>query len=266
MGASLDWLHQLRHPRHCYAVCAIPRSGSNLLTDGLHATQHAGRPKQFFLHTFEARYGAKHGLDPEINYAAYVSGIVNKEVSSNGVFGFKLMSWYLERFLGRLRATKEFGMATTPDVQLLQNAFPHLRFIRIVRRNKLRQAISKARAAQTGVWKITAGKTNGRDAQFNRELIVQCLRDGEHQEAIWNRFFERAAVDAYAVHYEELCEDYEVTLRRVLDFLRIPVPPHVTIGSPRTIRQADAVSDDWERRFQASAVTATEPERVLSHV
>ena len=47
--------HNLRHPRRCYVVCAIPRSGSNLLTDGLHATRRAGRPKQFFLAGFEAR-------------------------------------------------------------------------------------------------------------------------------------------------------------------------------------------------------------------
>lgn len=265
MGALLDWLHPLRPPRRCYAVCAIPRSGSNLLTDGLYTTQHAGRPKQFFLHTFEARYGAKHGLDPEANYAAYLRGIVNKEVTSNGVFGFKLMSWYLERFLGRLRTTEEFGAATTSDVELLQNAFPHLRFVRIVRRNKLRQAISKARAAQTGVWKITAGRTNGRDAQFNRELIAQCLRDGEHQEVIWDRFFARAAVDAYTVYYEELCENYEETLRRVLDFLSIP-PRHVTIGSPRTIRQADAISDDWERRYQPVTAAPQKPAPLLSHV
>ncbi|PYL82658.1 MAG: hypothetical protein DMF21_01840 [Verrucomicrobia bacterium] len=70
--------HNLRHPRRCYVVCAIPRSGSNLLTDGLHATRRAGRPKQFFLAGFEAGYAAKHALDPAHDYAAYVRGIVNR--------------------------------------------------------------------------------------------------------------------------------------------------------------------------------------------
>ncbi len=90
--------HKLRHPRRCYVVCAIPRCGSNLLTDGLHATRRAGVPKQFFLAKFESRYGADHGLDPANDYAAYVRGMVHAKTTSNEVFGFKLMSWYLDDF------------------------------------------------------------------------------------------------------------------------------------------------------------------------
>ena len=55
--------HKLRHPRRCYVVCTIPRSGSNLLTDGLRATRQAGMPKQFFLPKSEDRYGAELGVE-----------------------------------------------------------------------------------------------------------------------------------------------------------------------------------------------------------
>src|SRR2546426_11219918 len=103
--------HNLRHPRRCYVVCAIPRSGSNLLTDGLHATHQAGRPKQFFLEKFEADYGAKHGLDPAKNYAGDVGGIISAKTTPNEVFGFELMGWDLAGFLGRLRETRAFGRA-----------------------------------------------------------------------------------------------------------------------------------------------------------
>ncbi|PYK41136.1 MAG: hypothetical protein DME60_04855 [Verrucomicrobia bacterium] len=144
--------HKLRHPLRCYVVCAIPRCGSNLLTDGLHATRRAGVPKQFFLAKFESRYGADHGLDPVSDYAAYVHGIVQAKTTSNEVFGFKLMSWYLDDFLLRLRGAHVFGDAGTGDLELLQNAFPRLRFVHVVRRHKLRQALSTARALQTGLW------------------------------------------------------------------------------------------------------------------
>ena len=150
--------HKLRHPRRCYVVCAIPRCGSNLLTDGLHATRRAGVPKQFFLAKFESRYGADHGLDPASDYAAYVRGIVQSKTTSNEVFGFKLMSWYLDDFLSRLRGAGVFGDAGTSDLDLLQNAFPRLRFVHVVRRHKLRQALSTARALQTGLWKVQEGK------------------------------------------------------------------------------------------------------------
>jgi trehalose 2-sulfotransferase len=248
--------HNLRHPRRCYVVCAIPRSGSNLLTDGLHATRQAGRPKQFFLAKFEADYGGKHGLDPAKDYAGYVRGIISAKTTSNEVFGFKLMSWYLDDFLSRLRATHAFGDARTGDLRLLRNAFPRLQFVHVFRRHKLRQALSKARAVQTGLWKVQKGKTIQREPQFDAELIEQCLRDAEQQEKTWEYFFRRIGVNPFRVQYESLCQHYETTIREVLDFLRIPLPRRTRIGPPVTVRQADEISRAWEERFVAERSAA----------
>ena len=241
--------HNLRHPRRCYVVCAIPRSGSNLLTDGLHATRRAGRPKQFFLAAFEAGYAAKHSLDPVNDYAGYVRGIVKAKATSNELFGFKLMSWYLEDFLQRLRETRAFGHQGTSDLDLLQNAFPGLQFVHTFRRNKLRQALSKARAVQTDLWKVKDGKTARREPRFDPELIERCLRDGEEQEKIWQNFFYRVGIEPFRVEYEKLCTDYEQTIHGVLDFLKISLPRRARIGPPVTVKQADEVSRAWEERF-----------------
>jgi len=248
--------HKLRHPRRCYVVCAIPRSGSNLLTDGLHATRQAGRPKQFFLEKFEADYGAKHGLDPAKDYAGYVRGIISAKTTSNEVFGFKLMSWYLDNFLIRLRATRAFGDAGTGDLKLLRNAFPRLQFVHVVRRHKLRQALSTARALQTGLWKVQKGKTIQREPRFDAELIEQCLKEGQRQEKAWECFFQRIGVNPFRVEYEKLCQDYEGTIRAVLDFLRISLPRRTRIGPPVTVRQADNISRAWEERFVAERSAA----------
>jgi len=248
--------HNLRHPRRCYVVCAVPRSGSNLLTDGLHATRQAGRPKQFFLAKFEADYGAKHGLDPAKDYAGYVRGIISAKTTSNEVFGFKLMSWYLDDFLSRLRGTDAFGDAGTSDLELLRKAFPRLQFVHVFRRHKLRQALSKARAVQTGLWKLQKGKTTQREPQFDAELIEQCLKDGRRQESIWQCFFQQIGIDPFRVEYEKLCQDYEGTIRAVLDFLRISLPRRTQIGPPVTVRQADDISRAWEERFVAERSAA----------
>jgi LPS sulfotransferase NodH len=243
--------HNLRHPRRCYVVCAIPRSGSNLLTDGLHATRRAGRPKQFFLRKTEPEFAAAHQLDLSTGFAAYIRDIARLTATSNEVFGFKLMSWYLGDFLGRLRETSDFGGAEASDLELMRNAFPRLQFVHVVRRHKLRQALSKARAAQTGLWKVQEGKTVQQEPQFDADLIEQCLRDGEQQEQTWECFFQRIGVDPFRVEYEKLCEDYEATIRAVLDFLQISLPRGQRIGPPVTVRQADEISDVWEERFLA---------------
>lgn len=241
--------HKLRHPRRSYVICTIPRSGSNLLTDGLRATRRAGMPKQFFLPKFETRYGLELGLDPLSDYPGYVRGIVNTKTTANQVFGFKLMSWYLDDFLARLRDSRAFGDAATDDLALLQNAFPRIRFVHIHRRHKLRQALSTARALQTGIWKVKNGEMEEHEPQFDAELIEQSLREGERQEEIWHRFFQRLGIEAFEVQYEELCQDYERTIHGVLDFLQISLPHGARIGPPVTIRQADEISRIWEERF-----------------
>src|SRR5437868_15429584 len=128
----------LRHPRRCYVLCAVARSGSNLLTDALRETGRAGQPKQFFSELFQSGYGAKYGLDPASDYAGYVRGVINATATSNGVFGFKLMGWSLQGFLSRLRGTGQFSSADAPDLDVLCSAFPRLQFIRMIRRDKLR--------------------------------------------------------------------------------------------------------------------------------
>jgi len=251
--------HKLRHPRRCYVVCTIPRSGSNLLTDGLRDTRRAGMPKQFFLSKAESRYAAELGIDATADYAAYVRGVVNTKTTRNEVFGFKLMSWYLDDFLTRLRDTRGFGDAATADLTLLGNAFPRLRFVHIHRHHKLRQALSTARALQTGVWKVRNGTTAIQEPQFDAELIEQSLREAERQENTWVDFFQRLDIEPFRVQYEQLCWDYEATIRGVLDFLEISLPRGARIGPAVTIRQADEISRLWEERFLAERPSAYSP-------
>ncbi|MGE5213613.1 MAG: Stf0 family sulfotransferase [Nitrospirota bacterium] len=249
--------HKLRHPRRCYVVCTIPRSGSNLLTDGLRDTRRAGMPKQFFLPKAESRYGAELGIDPAADYAAYVAAIVNTKITRNEVFGFKLMSWYLDDFLTRLRMAYAFGNSS--DLELLHSAFPRLRFIRIVRLHKLRQALSTARALQTGLWKVQEGKRVLREPEFDPDLIEQSLHEAERQDKLWDHFFRRIGIKPFEVEYEKLCQDYERTVRAVLNFLRIKLPAGERVGPPVTTRQADEISRLWEERFIAERPSAYSP-------
>lgn len=208
-------------------------------------------PKQFFLPKDESRYAAELGVNAATDYAAYVRDIVNSKTTHNGVFGFKLMSWYLGDFLMRLRGTRSFGDATANDITLLRNAFPRLHFVRIRRRHKLRQALSTARALQTGLWKVQKGQTTTREPEFDPQLIEQSLHEAQRQEKIWDRFFQQNGIEPFEVEYEGLCQDYENTIRSALAFLNISLPRGTRIGPPVTIRQADDISRMWEERFVA---------------
>ena len=230
-----------------------------MLTDGLRDTRRAGVPKQFFLPKSEARYAGGLGIDPAVDYCAYVRGIVNTKTTRNEVFGFKLMSWYLQDFIDRLRGAHGFGNSTTTDLELLLNAFPRLRFVRIVRRHKLRQALSTARALQTGLWKVQKGKSTLREPEFDPDLIEQSLHEAERQEKLWDDFFQRIGIKPFEVEYEKLCRDYEETICAVLNFLGLKLPPGTRVGPPVTTRQADEISRIWEKRFIAERPSAYSP-------
>jgi len=223
-------------------------------------------PKQFFLAKFESRYGADHGLDPANDYAAYVRGIVHAKTTSNEVFGFKLMSWYWTIFLIRLRGARVFGDAGTGDLDLLQNAFPRLRFVRVVRRHKLRQALSTARALQTGFGKCKREKPLCANRSSTPELIEQCLKEGERQEELWQSFFQRIGVDPFHVEYESLCEDYEATIRTVLDFLRIPLPRDARIGPAQRLDKPMKFHASGKNAFSRSARPRVPRASVARHV
>jgi len=232
-------------------LCAVARSGSNLLADGLVQVRRAGRPGQYFLPQNEARTAHDHGIDPKANFAAYIRDVVSAMATANGIFGFKVMGWYLEKFLARIRGTGVFGDGATPELEMLGRAFPHLQFLQILRRNKMRQAISKARALQTGLWKIQEGKKPVADPQFDPQLIARCLEDVRREDNIWSQFFTRIGVAPFRMEYEELCRDYEASIRAVLDFLQVRLPRRIKITAPITIPQTDALSDQWEERYLA---------------
>jgi LPS sulfotransferase NodH len=235
-------------------VCAIARTGSNLLCDGLHATRRAGRAQQYFLPKFEEGLGNKYRLDPQKDFAGYVRGVIEAASFGNRVFSFKVMAWYLQSFLDRLRGTGAFGSGS--DLRVLRTAFPRLQFVQILRRNKVQQAISKARAIQTGLWKIQQGREAGREPEYDGALIDKCLKDVHRDEGIWREFFAREKITPFPVWYEDLCANYEAVLLSVLDFLKIKLPRGASIEPPRTIRQADAVSAEWERRWMESNQSA----------
>jgi len=246
--------HRWRHPQRSYLICGIARSGSNLLSDGLRETGRAGRPNQFFLPAFEDYFRGRHQLAADIPFAAYVQRMIKDTSTSNEVFGFKLMGWYLRDFLARMRHTGAFSQEETSDTEMLSNAFPRLRFIEIIRREKLRQAISKARALQTGLWKVQPGRTGSGPIEFDGDLITRCLGEAETEEKIWSEFFSRNALQPFRVEYEELCQNYERTIRGILDFLQIKLP-RGKINQPVTVRQTDATSEEWEQRYLAANAT-----------
>ena len=122
------------NPIVSYMVCSIPRSGSSLLCELLCATGRAGAPTEFFDATLMKEFSTAWQVE---SFEQYLDALLRKKTSPNGVFGVKV---HYGQFIDA------FGDA---DVTGL---FPNLRFIYIRRQDHVRQAVSYARAEQTGQW------------------------------------------------------------------------------------------------------------------
>ncbi|MBA3882651.1 MAG: hypothetical protein H0X73_08045 [Chthoniobacterales bacterium] len=145
----------------------------------------------------------------------------------------------------------------------MQKALPHLKFIYIRRRDRLRQAISKARALQSDMWRSDAPAAPAGEPEFDAGLISHCILDVTREEEIWSDFFARNGIEPFRLEYEDFARHYERSLAAALDFLSIRLPHSVKLTPPRTERQADAISAEWEARYKALSAKRSE---LLSYV
>ncbi len=154
---------------------------------------------------------------------------------------------YLHDFADLLRGIDGFGDLPVP--RLLERAFANLRYVRVTREDKPRQAVSLWKAVQTQAWNSEAAARA--EPRYDAEAIRHLVRQLIAHDASWKGYFTGLGVEPLVVTYEELAEAHEPVLRRVLEHLEIPWPEGHEVGAPRLRVQADEMSEDWVRRFNA---------------
>lgn len=198
-----------------YLVAATQRSGSTLLCRALADTGVAGRPEEYFLtgppEAFPPGWKFwEHGIfaqpHGEMDREGYLELVFRLGTTPNGVFGAKLMwnnvpwvlqkLWELPRFAGLDRA------------ETLHALFPDLHVIRLTRRDRIRQAVSWARAAQDGVWVVsdTEPAAPAAPPNYDHEFIAgleALLAEGEHG---WPGLCAELGVTPLDILYEELVD------------------------------------------------------------
>jgi LPS sulfotransferase NodH len=265
-----------------YLVCATPRSGSTLLCHLLDRTGIAGHPEEYFEalrhsgiprrpHEYfdptrhanlierlafrempETEDRTPHPLWTPETYGRYLSWALVQGTTPNGVFGAKLMWGYLGDFAELLRGID--GFTGLPLPQLLDAAFPDLRYVQVTRRDKVRQAVSLWKAVQTQAWRRdrdsdSTERPAAAEPVFSFRAINYLVRLLTAHDAAWDAYFLGLGSEPVKVTYEELAEAPDAVIRRVLEGLGIPAPDDLALGPPQLSVQADARSEEWVRRF-----------------
>jgi LPS sulfotransferase NodH/glycosyltransferase involved in cell wall biosynthesis len=234
-------------PGQAYLICATPRSGGNLLCEALTNTGVAGFPDEGF---FPAGDRVLDEAD-HANLWRVLAARLEARTTPNGVFGTKLFLTDLERLLTRLRSTS--GRENPAAFDLLVPLFPRLRLVRLIRRDRLRQAISRLRADLEGRWKGVGPDPMPVRIRLTAASIRRTLATVDAEEAQWDGFLARWPEPPVVVFYEDLAADYEKTARSVVAALGVDVPDPIVFGERRMVAQADALTDRWVAHMRRPA-------------
>ncbi len=231
-----------------YLLCATPRCGGYLLFEALENTGLAGIPGEYFWDDKEwtKKFGA-------MDYADFLNKVIENSTTPNGVFGTKLMWGYFENFIGKVRQTPAFIRRDLSPNTVLSELFPNLNYIWIMRRDKVRQAVSFWKGLQTCIWWKRVGEPVpklGKEPEYNFDAIDYLVQEIVFHEAAWQAYFSQYEITPFTVIYEDLVQHYEKTAIRILDWLKISYPDNLVFGERRLLKQADSVSEDWVERYR----------------
>jgi trehalose 2-sulfotransferase len=254
-GPAYDLPPSREAPRS-YVIASLPRSGSTLLSRALWDSGVAGAPGEYFnprhmADLFE-RWGRFHAFGiarlltsgpstwrrtttlKSMPLQDYVGELRRTRSTPNGVFGVKLHYGHLERSFLR----------TGLDVE---QVLGRPRWIWMVRRDHVRQAVSYVRALQTKAWR--SDSRAHQEPHYDFERIARRLADFETRERAWESWLASRGIEPLRILYETFAANYEPTVRGVLRYLGIPDADRIPVSRPPLERQADDLTEQWVERF-----------------
>jgi LPS sulfotransferase NodH len=228
--------------RSSYFVCGTPRCGSWMLCGLLASTGVAGRPHEWFWRDTEEANRRAWGVSDDSEYVARVR---EAGTTPNGVFGAKLMWAQVDDLIARLR---RLGDAASPKALIAQH-FPRPSFVWIEREDIAAQAVSWAKAIQTGRWHHWDSPSPQAAPTFDRRRIETLAAEVAEGNEGWRAWFATNEIDPLAVRFEDLISDPVGVTRTVLGFLGIAA--HDAPVTELTVRTSDRLNEEWLQRFRA---------------
>ncbi len=254
-GPSWD-LKASRLPCRTWCVAAVPRTGSTLLCRAVWDTQRVGAPKEY-LNPMQLR-DWRHRLDPsptqrwvhgllrgpapaalnlghwsDETLMAYLDRLRRRRTGPTGWFGLKIHHHHFARWFGN-RDPEDF--------------LGPIRWVTITRRDKVAQAVSWARAVQTGRW--AAHQRGWAPPLYDEGAIRRRLMEIERQEVAWSLWLRSRGLQPLELIYEDVVADLGGAVRSVLQHLG--ESPSDLVVRPGMQRQADATSQEWIARYRRS--------------
>lgn len=234
-----------------YIIASTPRTGSTLLCRALWSTQLAGAPKEY-LNPMQVR-------DWNVRQRDWLRALPYRPLRGPLLGLLRFRPWTDERLRSQLEwiRTHRSGQHWLGlkihwhhyqqifRGRTIEDWLGEVVWIRISRRDRLRQSISWVRALQTNQW--ASSQRSLRTPRYSRRQIAHRLQLIEQHEHQWDKIL--AEQTALHLQYEDVANDLHGSVEQVLRTLNIPMPVF-TLGQDEPMRrQSDEINDAWTRRY-----------------
>lgn len=230
--------------RKSYIVASTDRSGSTFLCSMLWRTGVLGAPAEYWNNrnrTKSKTIGVQMMERLEASSPDdYLTKLLACRTSANGVFGVNVHYF-------------DFEEALSLHPKMLERLLP-LTYIYIRREDKIAQAVSMVKAAQTGAW-VSLANPKSENLQYDRDLISRCLSFVEQQDRGWARWFEQNNISPFVVIYESFAAHPSIIVRSITELLGVQSDPPQQVLTPQFDKQSDDISREWITRYRRETET-----------
>ncbi len=233
-----------------YIICATPRSGSTLLCDLLAGTGRTGAPNSFYRRQSIPNWVRRWGLDPDAPgfERTYLEVARQMGTAGTGMFGMRQM-WDHKASMDAVFARLFPDLS---ELDRLRYAFGTIRFLYLRRDDLVAQAVSRAKAEQSGLWHQHADGTAReqvgirREPTYDRTQIAMFVAEAEADNQQWEDWFTAYDIEPLRLTYETLSADPQETLDRIMADFGLDQ----AVATVKSQKLSDAVSGDWIERFR----------------
>ena len=238
-------------PDAAYAICTLPRSGSYLLSEALASTELAGYPAEYLNQNHDDYFRRLLGERKFADYSIVFDTMLRVGTTQNGMFAIKVLWFHLEEMRRRFAAIGQFRGHAGLDI--FRGLMPPTRYVRLIRRNKLRQAISYMRAARSKIWYVSEDAAERPVPADSEPLDIEKLHKWkgklEAWEGDWDNALAGIGAEVLTLYYEDVEQDLDQAVRQVHDFIDVSLPAGFQVPQPSLRRQSDALTERWEAAY-----------------
>jgi LPS sulfotransferase NodH len=223
--------------RKSYIIASSYRCGSSYLCWLLWKTGLLGAPSEVLNPTSELPQFINRFKTSEPS--GYITKILERRVSKNGVFGVKAHFHHFEAY------QKQYP-------PLLKRMAP-VTYIHINRPDKVAQAVSMVKALQSNRWHSRMEGGPKPTLHYDREMIANCIADIEEQDLAWRRWFKAHKVSPLELTYNDLTKDPAGVVRRIVELLGVENDEAEEVFVPSVDKQGDETNNEWIERYEREA-------------